>query len=316
MSERDPGTEAGSGRHRAGASAVDAPRYAPRTVLQKISRGLGELFVTLGMVLLLLVVYELWITDIFGAQKQAAATQVLDEKWTSGGIAEVEVTRTATAPTSAGEGPASAQQQEVDPAQRTKKYDTTIGQGFAKIYIPAFGTDFVFTIIEGTNDDDLYVGPGHYEKTQYPGEPGNFAVAGHRVSKGAPFNDLDGLRSCDALVIETQDSWFVYRVLPMPEEAATWNPAAKPHCTGVDKPEGLYANVFGRTIVLPSKGDVVYPVPGAATTEVPKDAKRLITLTTCHPQFSDAERMIVHGVLTKTYAKASGFLPPELTQES
>ena len=31
-----------------------------------------------------------------------------------------------------------------------------------------------------------------------------------------------------------------------------------------------------------------------------------------HPQFSDAERMIIHGVLVKSYAKSPGFLPPEL----
>ena len=43
-------------------------------------------------------------------------------------------------------------------------------------------------------------------------------------------------------------------------------------------------------------------------------AKRLITLTTCHPQFSDAERMIIHGVLAKSYSKSAGFLPPELTE--
>ena len=45
---------------------------------------------------------------------------------------------------------------------------------------------------------------------------------------------------------------------------------------------------------------------------MPPDAQRVITLTTCHPQFSDRERMIIHGVLTQSYAKAPGFLPPEL----
>ena len=45
-------------------------------------------------------------------------------------------------------------------------------------------------------------------------------MAGHRVSKGSPFNPLGELSSCDALIIETQDDWFIYRVLPMPEERA------------------------------------------------------------------------------------------------
>jgi len=52
------------------------------------------------------------------------------------------------------------------------------------------------------------------------------------------------------------------------------------------------------------------------STEVPRGAERLITLTTCHPQFSDAQRMIIHGVLVKSYAKAPGFLPPELKETS
>ena len=44
------------------------------------------------------------------------------------------------------------------------------------------------------------------------------------------------------------------------------------------------------------------------------NAERLITLTTCHPQFSDTQRMIVHGVLVKSYQKAGSFLPPELKE--
>ena len=56
----------------------------------------------------------------------------------------------------------------------------------------------------------------------------------------------------------------------------------------------------------------VLPVPHVDSTAVPPDAQRVITLTTCHPQFSDRERMIIHGVLTQSYAKAPGFLPPEL----
>lgn len=284
-------------------------------------RGTGELLLTLGMVLLLLVVYEVYVTDLWGNRKQAEATEVLDEVWAQAGPVEVTVpgasgssdpsTSTSTSPE-----PPTAEKQVTDPAERTKKYDTEIGQGFAKIHIPSFGTDFSRTVIEGTDPDDLYVGPGHYQNTQYPGEPGNFAVAGHRVSKGSPFNDLDLLQSCDAIVVETRDDWFVYRVLPMQEEAAGWNPAARPQCAEVPQQRGSYANAFGRSIVLPTDGAVVNPVPGAASGAVPAQAERLITLTTCHPQFSDAERMIIHGILVESYSKATGFLPPELAAES
>ncbi|NNG36435.1 class E sortase [Nakamurella sp. DB0629] len=277
-----------------------------------LTRTAGEILVTLGVVMLLLVVYELWITDIFTARKQAQATQVLEEKWAAAEPNVVTVTRSAGTGGTTDAGPPPAKQLETDASKRTKKYDTLTGEGFAKLYIPSFGADEVYTLIEGTNDDDLATGPGHYADSQYPGQPGNFAVAGHRVTHGAPFNDAGELRSCDALVVETQDDWFVYRVLPMQDEAANWNPAARPECADVKKQTGSYAGVFGRQIVLPQAIEQTYPIPGVQSMTIPPNAERLITLTTCHPQFSDRERMIIHGVLTKSYSKAAGFLPPEL----
>jgi sortase (surface protein transpeptidase) len=47
---------------------------------------------------------------------------------------------------------------------------------------------------------------------------------------------------------------------------------------------------------------------------VPADAQRMITLTTCHPKFSDRQRMIIHGVLTASYPKSDGFVPPEMQE--
>jgi LPXTG-site transpeptidase (sortase) family protein len=300
------------GRHAApGRATSNSGGGAVRTVI----RGIGQALITLGVVVLLFVVYEVYITDIFGEQKQAAATEALDAQWagsaTGGGTAVTTVVQTAGATALV-----DASKQATDPAKRKKNYNTTLGEGFAKIYVPAFGADYVFTIVEGTDPDDLYVGPGHYADTQFPGQQGNFAVAGHRVSKGSPFNDLGLLASCDSLVIETQDDWFVYRVLPMQDEVATWTTTKRDHCAGVNVQEGQYAQAFGRTIVDPGDYQVVLPVPGVDSLAVPKNAERLITLTTCHPQFSDAQRMIIHGVLVKSYAKAAGFVPPELKETS
>ena len=53
-----------------------------------------------------------------------------------------------------------------------------------------------------------------------PGEMGNFAVAGHRVGKGAPFNDLGKLETCDDIVVETHKERITYRVLPIDGEQA------------------------------------------------------------------------------------------------
>ena len=270
-------------------------------VARTVLRGVGQTLITLGVVVLLFVVYEVYVTDLFGAQKQAEATSAIDQVWAS---AESEQTDTVVVQ--------NPDQLVTDPRQRTPNYEASLGQGFAKMYVPAFGADYVFTIIEGTDPDDLYIGPGHYTDTQLPGQQGNFAVAGHRVSKGAPFNDLGLLASCDAIVVETQDDWFVYRVLPMAEDTATWADTPRAHCDGVGVQTGAYDGVYGREITVPSDYAQVLPVPHVNSTAVPADAERLITLTTCHPQFSDAERMIIHGVLVKSYAKSPGFLPPEL----
>ena len=295
---------------RAGATPPKRPRDPVRTTV----RGVGQLLITAGVIVLLFVVYELWITNIFGGHRQAEATAALDKLWateqvtvTQGGVAVVTGSAGEDAPVVSG-GPTLTNQT----GARSRHYDTEEGSGFAKLYIPSFGADFVFTVIEGTDENDLYSGPGHYLGTQYPGEPGNFAMAGHRVNKGAPFNDLDLLNPCDAIVIETVDAWYVYRMLPTEQESAGWSSAAHQHCDGVEAQTGQYAGVYGREITSPSDYQQVLPVPHLNSTNVPADAEKLITLTTCNPKFSDAQRMIVHGVMVKSYPKNGSFLPPEL----
>ncbi len=285
------------------ASPAAPRRRTTGDAIRTVLRGFGQMLITLGVVVLLFVVYEVYVTDLFGHQKQAAATSAVDRVW-----AKAEVNTTSTVVVD------NPDQLATDPRQRAPSYPTPIGKGFAKLYIPSFGADYVFTVIEGTDPDDLYAGPGHYTGTQLPGQQGNFAIAGHRVSKGSPFNDLGLLNSCDAVVVETQDDWFVYRVLPMAEEASTWAQPARPQCKGVEPQTGAYAGVLGREITLPSDYAQVLPVPHVDSSAVPADAQRLITLTTCHPQFSDAERMIVHGVLMHSYRKSAGFRPPEFAE--
>ncbi len=280
-----------------------APGPTRRGVGRSLIRGFGELLITLGVVVLLFVVCEVYVTDLFGARKQAAATEAVDQVW-----ANAEPTTTDTVVVT------NSDQLVTDPRQRTPTYETTLGDGFAKLYVPSFGADYVFTVVEGTDPDDLYIGPGHYDGTQLPGQQGNFAVAGHRVSKGSPFNDLGLLASCDAVVVETQDDWFVYRVLPMADEVATWTTTQRPHCDGVGVQAGAYDGVFGREITLPTDYAQVLPIPHVDSNNIPADAQRMITLTTCHPQFSDAQRMIIHGVLVRSYSKSAGFLPPELAE--
>jgi sortase A len=273
-----------------------APEYAPDTPLRKTIRGVGEGLITLGLVVLLFVVYEVYVTDLISAGKQEDATLALDSEWGA---------NTVEAPPEPG---------------RQQKLNLIEGKAFAKMYIPVFGEDWGFSIVEGTTDKHLEVGPGHYVNTAQPGETGNFAIAGHRVGKGAPFNDLDLLGSCDAIVVETQTTWFVYRVLPMRDEVASWGAEGKAKtaaCEGVAPLQtnygDAYAKTVGQEIVAPTQGEVISSIPYGKPDQVaPEKQAKLLTLTTCHPRFSDKQRLIVHALETKSYAKKDGFVPPEM----
>ena len=55
--------------------AAPAPQSAPAATWRgPCSAGIGQTLITLGVVVLLFVVYEVYVTDLFGQQKQAAAT--------------------------------------------------------------------------------------------------------------------------------------------------------------------------------------------------------------------------------------------------
>lgn len=119
-------------------------------------------------------------------------------------------------------------------------------------------TDEPLFVVEGVSRDDLARGPGHYPDSAPPGEAGNFAVAGHRTTYGSPFFSLDELREGDEIhVTDPSGQRYVY------EFAA-------------------------REIVSPGAGWVLG--------DDPLDTDRpTLTLTTCHPRFSAAQRMVVFG---------------------
>ena len=79
--------------------------------------------------------------------------------------------------------------------------------------IPRFGDDYEVPVIEGTSDDALAAGIGHFEGTAAPGQVGNFALAGHRVTHGQPLADMTELEVGDTVVVETADSVYTYTLV-------------------------------------------------------------------------------------------------------
>lgn len=227
---------------------VVARQRAPRW--PGIVRTVGELLVTGGLVVLLFVVYELFVTDVIADRKQDQLSQELYDDWDRAG------------------------------GQQRQLAEVEIGDAFGVLRIPRLGEDYARVILEGTDEDELSQGPGHYADTAMPGEPGNVALAGHRVGKGSPFLDLDRMQAGDPIVVETVDSWFVYRVLG---DAATGDIDADP------------SGIPGRHIVRPEDIEVISPTPGVAEDAAPTGS--YLTLTTCHPKYSARQRLIIHAAL-------------------
>lgn len=152
-------------------------------------RVLGEVLVTLGALLLLFVVYQLWWTNVVAERQSAALTQQLQQRWQS----------------SEPSGTPSRQEPQRLPLP-------VAGQPFALMYIPRLGASWREPVVQGVTLDDLAQGVGHYPQSALPGQIGNFAVAGHRATNGEPFAYLDQIRRGDAVVVETRSTWYVYRL--------------------------------------------------------------------------------------------------------
>lgn len=222
----------------------------------------GELLITLGVLLGLFLVWQLWWTDVVGQREQAAAVVALG--WAT------------PVPDDA---PRVAPQPDRDLAAAPVLPEPEHGTTFAVLQVPRWGPDHAAPISQGTSKRDILdvLGLGHYEGTAMPGEIGNFAVAGHRTTYGAPLNRVAELVVGDPLVVRTEDHWYVYRVVTT-------------------------------QVVSPHQVEVIAPSPGAPG-EIPTVAS--MTLTTCHPMYSARERYIVHAELVQWLETSEG-APAEL----
>ena len=209
------------------------------------SRAIGEVFITTGVLMLLFVTYQLWWTNVRAHAQAGSETTSLQDDWASGkrapGVFEP-------------------------------------GQGFAILDIPKL--DVVVPIAEGTSKKDVLDRGmvGHYAEggltTAMPSAAtGNFGLAGHRNTHGEPFRYINRLNKGDAIVVETQDKYYVYKmesILP---------------------------------VTSPSNTSVLNPIPKGSGFTGPG---RYITLTTCTPEFTSQYRMIVWGKMVEERPRSKG----------
>jgi len=206
--------------------------------------GLGLILAGLGM--LAYVAWQLWGTNWVSKREQRQITSQLQEDW------------------AAGEG--------------CEKFCPT-GEASALIRIPKFGPKYVIPVIEGTSQDILAKGFGHFEDTAAPGQLGNYALAGHRVTHGEPLRNMPDLRPGDKVIVETKKATYTYVLDTNPNDLII-------SFTGTWVLDPLPTN--------PKKGGVE---------PAQKSGQRLITLTTCSEIFHTDNRMIAFGHLVKQQVK-------------
>ncbi len=200
---------------------------------------LGLTFLTVGLALLGYVGWQLYGTNYVSQQRHERTVESLVATWSEpNGSASV----------SSGESIADA-----------------------IVRVPALGAGYAVPLVEGIDDSALASGLGHFSDSAGPGEVGNFALAGHRITHGEPLRDLPGLTPGDEIVIETRDHVFTY-VLD----------------TGGDDLRVPFTAgwVVGEEPVNPDGG--VAPPPGE---------DRLITITTCAELFHTDDRLVAFGHL-------------------
>ena len=234
----------------------------------------GELLVTAGLVLLLLVVHQLWWTNREAKRGAERKVEALEREWGDGatGRGDGSGTSVPSARPRPRTGTSSRERTATVPAQPRPSWS----QAYAILVIPRLGLRV--PVAEGVSKQDVlnkgYV--GHYRGTGQPGQPGNFALAGHRNTHGEPFRYINRLRTRDLVEVETKTATYTYAVdKTLPQTSAG--------DSGVVRP-------IPRSIVEPGYG---YSEPGY-----------YITLTTCTPEYTSRYRLVVWGKLVSMRPRA------------
>lgn len=152
---------------------------------------LGELLLTLGALLALFLIWQLWWTDVMADREQAGIIDGLEQEW---GEVDERIAPPQDGPPPVPEIPAE-------------------GMVWGRMHVPAFDRQ-EFPLAEGVSLEEVLnvKGAGHYPETALPGQVGNFSAAGHRNTYGRVFEDIARLESGDPIVVETADAFYVYEV--------------------------------------------------------------------------------------------------------
>lgn len=154
---------------------------------------LARTFVGAGLLLLLFTAYQIWGTAWSESHEQSTLRAKIQHE------IPAKLRHDAAPKPVSNSGPAKVAAPGDVPAE---------GQPVGILRIPSIGLDQV--VVQGTGDNDLTKGPGHYLDTPLPGQAGNSAIAGHRTTWGHPFYSLNAVPVGAPVYITTPQGAFTY----------------------------------------------------------------------------------------------------------
>lgn len=149
-----------------------SPRRPPAGPVRRVVFLLGVAMILAGLGFLIYCAWQYYGTNIVSKHKQADIKHSIVKDWTNG----------------------------ID------------GDEVGLLRVKRFGADYEVPIVKGFGADALASGVGWDTKSADPGEIGNFAIAGHRVTHGEPFAKFPKLRKGDEVVVETRNDIYTYRL--------------------------------------------------------------------------------------------------------
>jgi len=218
----------------------------------RVVRGIGNVFIVLGLTMLLFVGYELIGTSIItNHHQQALADVFLDE------LPHAVPTGVPTPTVSATPKP---------------KTNYKGPQPIARMTIPRLGPGWSRIVVQGTSLYALSFGPGHYTRTPLPGQPGTVGVACHRTGWGSPCINLDLMRPGDRIFLDTTAGRYTYVVTHIRQVEAkdSWVLNGDPDSTAqyrfalttcTPKYTSLHRLVIWADQISPRPGQAPPPVP-------------------------------------------------------
>jgi len=155
---------------------------------------LGEVLITVGVIVLLFLVWQTWINNIVVSNSQRDDALEQSQEWNKGEAVKL------------------APDERADPGVPVVSEAPAEAEVFGTLIVPRFGADYTRPIAESVSLERVLNtrGVGHYTGTQMPGEVGNFAVAAHRTGWGDPFIDINKLQLGDSVYVETEAGWYRY----------------------------------------------------------------------------------------------------------